>query len=61
MRMMAVRVGAVMVGSIKTTVEEGELVKRGEEFGYFALGMYQSQSSLMMSYRFMWLYNCPTI
>ena len=28
-----------MVGSIKTTVEEGEDVKRGQEFGYFAFGM----------------------
>jgi phosphatidylserine decarboxylase len=36
---MAVCVGAMMVGSIKTTVEEGEQVKRGQEFGYFAFGM----------------------
>lgn len=28
----------MMVGSIKTTVEEGQEVKRGEEFGYFAFG-----------------------
>ena len=27
-----------MVGSIKTTVEEGQEIKRGEEFGYFAFG-----------------------
>ena len=27
-----------MVGSIKTTVEEGQEVKRGDEFGYFAFG-----------------------
>ena len=27
-----------MVGSIKTTVQEGQAVKRGEEFGYFAFG-----------------------
>lgn len=27
-----------MVGSIRTTVEEGEHVKRGQEFGYFAFG-----------------------
>ena len=29
---------SVLVGSIKTTVEEGESVKRGQEFGYFAFG-----------------------
>jgi phosphatidylserine decarboxylase len=28
----------MMVGSIKTTVEEGETVQRGQEFGYFAFG-----------------------
>jgi phosphatidylserine decarboxylase len=28
----------MMVGSIKTTVEEGQEVKRGEEFGYFSFG-----------------------
>jgi len=27
-----------MVGSIKTTVNEGEQIKRGQEFGYFAFG-----------------------
>ena len=27
-----------MVGSIKMTVEEGQFVKKGEEFGYFAFG-----------------------
>jgi len=37
-RVMAVCVGAMMVGSIKATVEEGEQVKRGQEFGYFAFG-----------------------
>ncbi|KAA1476264.1 hypothetical protein DENSPDRAFT_884196 [Dentipellis sp. KUC8613] len=37
-RVMAVCVGAMMVGSIKTTVAEGEQVKRGQEFGYFAFG-----------------------
>jgi len=31
-------IGAMMVGSIKTTVEEGQEVKRGDEFGYFAFG-----------------------
>jgi Phosphatidylserine decarboxylase len=38
-RVMAVCVGAMMVGSIQTTVEEGESVQRGQEFGYFAFGM----------------------
>jgi len=37
-RVMAVCVGAMMVGSIKTTVEEGDYVLRGQEFGYFAFG-----------------------
>ncbi|KIM40811.1 hypothetical protein M413DRAFT_446183 [Hebeloma cylindrosporum] len=37
-RVMAVCVGAMMVGSIKTTVQEGEYVQRGQEFGYFAFG-----------------------
>ncbi|KAI0693420.1 phosphatidylserine decarboxylase-domain-containing protein [Cytidiella melzeri] len=37
-RVMAVCVGAMMVGSIKTTVNEGDTVKRGQEFGYFAFG-----------------------
>lgn len=38
-RVMAVCVGAMMVGTIKTTVEEGDYVKKGQEFGYFAFGM----------------------
>ncbi|KAJ7737768.1 phosphatidylserine decarboxylase-domain-containing protein [Mycena maculata] len=37
-RVMAVCVGAMMVGSIETTVKEGESVQRGQEFGYFAFG-----------------------
>jgi hypothetical protein len=37
-RVIAVCVGAMMVGSIKTTVQEGEVVKRGQEFGFFAFG-----------------------
>ncbi|KAG7087240.1 hypothetical protein E1B28_013220 [Marasmius oreades] len=37
-RVIAVCIGAMMVGSIKLTVEEGQDVKRGEEFGYFAFG-----------------------
>ena len=39
-RVMAVCIGAMMVGSIKTTVSEGGFVKRGQEFGSFAFGMY---------------------
>lgn len=39
-RVMVVCVGAMMVGSIKTTVEEGQDVKRGQELGYFAFGKY---------------------
>ena len=38
-RVFAVCVGAMMVGSIITTVNEGEEVKRGQEFGYFAFGV----------------------
>jgi len=38
-RVMAVCIGAMMVGSIKTTLSEGDSVKRGQEFGYFAFGM----------------------
>lgn len=37
-RVMAVCIGAMMVGSIQTTVPEGGFVKRGQEFGYFAFG-----------------------
>ena len=37
-RVMAVCIGAMMVGSIKTTVNEGDTVARGQEFGYFAFG-----------------------
>lgn len=37
-RVFAVCVGAMMVGSIQTTVQEGDAVKRGQEFGYFAFG-----------------------
>lgn len=37
-RVMVVCVGAMMVGSIKITVKEGEDVKRGQELGYFAFG-----------------------
>ena len=38
-RVMAVCIGAMMVGTIKTTVEEGQQVRRGQEFGYFAFGV----------------------
>jgi len=31
-------IGAMMVGTIVTTVNEGEQIKRGQEFGYFAFG-----------------------
>jgi phosphatidylserine decarboxylase len=44
---MAVCVGAMMVGSIHTTVKEGEHVKRGQEFGYFAFGMYTRTENLI--------------
>jgi len=37
-RVYAVCVGAMMVGSIITTVNEGDHVARGDEFGYFAFG-----------------------
>ena len=37
-RVMCVCIGAMMVGSIVTTVKEGEQVARGQEFGYFAFG-----------------------
>jgi phosphatidylserine decarboxylase len=31
-------IGAMMVGTIVTTLNEGDSVKRGQEFGYFAFG-----------------------
>ena len=40
---MAVCIDAMMVSSIKTTLEEeGESVRRGQEFGYFAFGSFPS-------------------
>jgi phosphatidylserine decarboxylase len=33
-----VAIGALLVGSIQFTVEEGQKVKRGDELGYFAYG-----------------------
>ena len=44
-RVMAVCIGAMMVGSIRTTVSEGDFVKRGQEFGYFAFGTSASTRS----------------
>jgi phosphatidylserine decarboxylase len=44
-RVMAVCIGAMMVGSIVTTKEEGEQIKRGEEFGYFAFGAFDPARS----------------
>jgi len=37
-RVMIVAVGAMMVGTIRTTVTEGQQVARGQELGYFAFG-----------------------
>jgi phosphatidylserine decarboxylase len=48
-RVMAVCVGAMMVGSIKTTVREGEYVVRGEEFGYFAFGKFHLFGFVLIS------------
>ena len=48
-RVMAVCVGAMMVGSMYTTVKEGEHVKHGQEFGYFAFGMYSQIETLISS------------
>jgi hypothetical protein len=46
-RVMAVCIGAMMVGSIHTTKAEGEQVKRGEEFGYFAFGAFVALCALV--------------
>ncbi|KIY44255.1 hypothetical protein FISHEDRAFT_67843 [Fistulina hepatica ATCC 64428] len=37
-RVMAVCVGAMMVGTIHVTAVEGQRLRRGDEFGYFAFG-----------------------
>ncbi|KAH7106227.1 phosphatidylserine decarboxylase-domain-containing protein [Auriculariales sp. MPI-PUGE-AT-0066] len=37
-RVIVVCVGAMMVGSILLTVEPGDIIKRGQELGYFAFG-----------------------
>lgn len=34
----------MMVGTIVTTVNEGDEVKRGQEFGYFAFGRFMTDS-----------------
>ena len=60
---MAVCVGAMMVGSIHTTVNKGEHVKRGQEFGYFAFGRYSRTENLIFSswhFLFRWIYYCLT-
>ena len=53
-RVMAVCVGAMMVGSIKTTVQEGDYVLRGQEFGYFAFG----KLSCVLHSHFVGIYAC---
>ena len=47
---MAVCVGAMMVGTIRTTVDEGDEVKRGREFGYFAFGIYLVYHMVIMAH-----------
>ena len=42
-------VGAMMVGSIYTTVKEGEHVKHSREFGYFGFGIYSQIENLISS------------
>lgn len=37
-KVMNVCIGAMMVGSINFTKQDGEEIKRGEEFGYYAFG-----------------------
>lgn len=37
-RVMCVCIGAMMVGSIVSSVEEGQTVTKGQDFGYFAFG-----------------------
>lgn len=61
-RVMAVCVGAMMVGSIQTTVEEGEEVKRGQEFGYFAFGKIASITIQQCANTlFRWFHYCFTL
>jgi phosphatidylserine decarboxylase len=47
-RVMAVCVGAMMVGSIETTVDEGQHVNKGDEFGYFAFGEFRFHLSFIV-------------
>lgn len=37
-RVFNVCIGAMMVGSVNFTVNEGDTIARGQEFGYFAFG-----------------------
>jgi len=41
-QVMEVYIGPMLVGSIQTTVGEGEYVQQGQELGYFAFGMVSS-------------------
>jgi phosphatidylserine decarboxylase len=61
-RVMAVCAGAMTVGSIETTtVQEGQQVKRGQEFGYFAFGAfyYVPRSNCVTQLFSRWLCYCP--
>lgn len=40
-------IGAMMVGTIVTTVNEGDEIRRGQEFGYFAFGTYSVRRRLL--------------
>ena len=54
-------IGAMMVGTIVTTLNEGDTVKRGEEFGYFAFGEFKSfktTSSSLRCFSFRWFNYC---
>lgn len=37
-KVLAIQVGAMMVGSILTTIEDGQRVQKGDEYGFFAFG-----------------------
>ena len=66
-RVLAVCVGAMMIGSIKTTVEEGEWVQRGQEFRHFAFGtLFPSSTSVNVFIYFhlvihRWFNNCASL
>lgn len=53
-------IGAMMVGTIVTTLNEGDTVKRGEEFGYFAFGKFESLNQLFLAkvLSFRWFNYC---